>query len=800
MTAPRQKELRLALVCYGGVSLAIYMHGVTRELWKLLRASRARTAGEPAPEGDTEAVWTGFLESLAGTVDLRVICDIIAGASAGGLNGVLLGHAIATGASLEPLRDLWLDGADIERLLDPDARPRGLLGGRLAAFYKEPVAWFAARQSATLAAVDDETVRAEIALKLARFVRSRWFRPPLSGLGLVSMFDDAMDAMDAAGSGVPLIPPTLPLNLYVTATDWDGRRATLPIHSPPAVTEKEHRRLFTFEAPALLAVGTMGPRPQMPDRSLGDRPGLLLAARATASFPGAFPPATLGEIDQRLHLTGRSWPGRERWLAAQLPGDRPPEKVHLIDGSVLNNAPFEPAIVAVRTRPANREVDRRFVYIDPKPGLGGPTDGFDGRPPGFFTTMLRALADIPREQPIRDSLDAINILSTRVQRIRAVIDGMAPAVDAAIERAVGARFFLLPLSPARVARARSRIQSLAAAEAGFAFAGYAQLKLRGVLDSAAQTLVHALGPDQPDSSRLRLVEALTGAAHARGAFDQEAAIGRAPSRSPYVRLLRGLDLGFRIRRLRFILRRLSADMATSVDPVERHVLEQAKRRLYAALAPFSAIRAGQGLDTAVLAPAAAAILAAPDAPGRIAAAGTALDLLAETLGLAAHDAAADRALFEAATAGGIGRDLRRGAVRAFLGFPFYDIVLLPLMQDESADSFDEIRVDRISPDDADLLRPGGTRACLKGWQLNAFGAFFSRAWRENDYLWGRLHAAERLVDIVASSAVESGMAAPPMRPWKKALFSAILAAERPLLPHAGDLIDELEGVIATWTD
>jgi hypothetical protein len=36
----RQKELRIALVCYGGVSLAVYMHGVTKEIWKLVRASR----------------------------------------------------------------------------------------------------------------------------------------------------------------------------------------------------------------------------------------------------------------------------------------------------------------------------------------------------------------------------------------------------------------------------------------------------------------------------------------------------------------------------------------------------------------------------------------------------------------------------------------------------------------------------------------------------------------------------------------------------------------------------------------
>ena len=36
----RDVELRLALICYGGVSLAVYMHGVTKELHKLVRASR----------------------------------------------------------------------------------------------------------------------------------------------------------------------------------------------------------------------------------------------------------------------------------------------------------------------------------------------------------------------------------------------------------------------------------------------------------------------------------------------------------------------------------------------------------------------------------------------------------------------------------------------------------------------------------------------------------------------------------------------------------------------------------------
>lgn len=42
----REKELRLALVCYGGISLAVYRHGITKEIWRLARASRAFHAGE----------------------------------------------------------------------------------------------------------------------------------------------------------------------------------------------------------------------------------------------------------------------------------------------------------------------------------------------------------------------------------------------------------------------------------------------------------------------------------------------------------------------------------------------------------------------------------------------------------------------------------------------------------------------------------------------------------------------------------------------------------------------------------
>lgn len=62
----------------------------------------------------------------------------------------------------------------------------------------------------------------------------------------------------------------------------------------------------------------------------------------------------------------------------------------------------------------------------------------------------------------------------------------------------------------------------------------------------------------------------------------------------------------------------------------------------------------------------------------------------------------------------------------------------------------EIRIDRISPEDAVAIRRGNT---LKGVNLGRFGGFFSRAHRENDYLWGRLHAVDRLIDIVCDAAL-----------------------------------------------
>ena len=85
------------------------------------------------------------------------------------------------------------------------------------------------------------------------------------------------------------------------------------------------------------------------------------------------------------------------------------------------------------------------------------------------------------------------------------------------------------------------------------------------------------------------------------------------------------------------------------------------------------------------------------------------------------------------------------------------------------------------------IRTGGAEATLRGREFFSFGAFFSRAYRENDYLWGRLHGAERMIDLMAST-VEEPLDSVALKAFKREAFLAILAEEEPNLTTEPGLI------------
>ena len=95
---------------------------------------------------------------------------------------------------------------------------------------------------------------------------------------------------------------------------------------------------------------------------------------------------------------------------------------------------------------------------------------------------------------------------------------------------------------------------------------------------------------------------------------------------------------------------------------------------------------------------------------------------------------------------------RREVLVNYLGFPFWDVLTFPMTSAREIGELNEILVDRISPQDTRTLKGFEGIASLKGIGFAHFAAFLSRAYRENDYLLGRLHAIDRLIDIVCDAA------------------------------------------------
>lgn len=767
----REKELRLALICYGGISLAIYMHGITKEIWHLVRASR--DCNEPPDNmSGTKGVYHDLLNHIIELTDtrIRVITDIIAGASAGGINGVFLAQAIHNGQSLEPLTDLWLRNADVEHLLDPDARP----AARFTKFWATPLVWLLARRkNDTIERTVAPETREEVRRKLSHFIRSRWFQPPFGGETFTDMLLEALDSMAQTPDGTPSLPDKYPLDLMVTVTDFDGYPEVLRLNSPPEVMETEHRLTISFRA-------------RNRGDQLADTAELLFAARATASFPGAFPPFTVRELDRVLKRAGRIWPGRESFLWRILPRRAAlgtAEDAALIDGSVLTNAPFAPAIAALRNRPSRREVDRRFVYIDPKPiGRAFALPGAQQRPgkvpgPGFFRAMLGSLSDIPREQPIRDNLNMIEARSRQIRSMRRITDALREEIERDIETAFGHTLFLDHPTPSRLAAWRAKAHTRAAIASGFAYPAYAHVKQAGIIEETMDLCVR-FGEDHSPKHKEAVRAALWLYVSDNG-LDQMREERRGGARPEIIAFFRDHDLGFRIRRLRFMARRLNETLeVSSAAPLA--ALSAMREAIYGALALYQECEARDFYSVSAT-EAAKNIVCDPE---------LALERLATDRDLRTRDDVAEKLLADAL--GQLPKEERRPMLFAYLGFPFYDIATLPLLQGEGMDEFDPIKVDRISPEDCSAIRRGGAEATLRGIELNNFGAFFSRAYRENDYLWGRLHGAERLVDIVLSS-VPAGKSMPAglRKTYLRRAFNAILDEEETRLTHAADVIAQI---------
>lgn len=818
----QEKELRLAIVCSGGISLAVYMHGIAKELLKLARASklyhsvhdaalkRERSFADlpPTPdrETDTEEIYFDLLREIGAGLDLRVIVDVIAGASAGGINSVLLARALAHDLPFDVLREMWLTGADVEALT-----AEGSTTAWSDRLFWPLVRWIAGDKLSDIE-LDDEVTG-----KLRRMMQLVRLRPPFDGERLVDSLITAMESMGTPRSAIDsLMPSGLRLDMFVTLTDFFGYARSIPLYDPAMIEEREHRHRLHFRY-RRWADGQVES-----DFDVGSIPALAFAARATASFPAAFPPAQLGEVDRVLAKRGRRWTAKDRFLRGNFrvyqQAGTDPEKTSFLDGSVLNNKPFAPAIDAIGRQPAYRRVDRRLVYINPSQADKPPPP--TGKPPGVLRTLKAALSDIPRNEPIADDLDWVQELNRRTRHTREIIEAARPDIAGAVDKVTRGKLERRRLTADQVAQWRALANAEAAEQAGFAYKGYLRLKLHAALAQASKIITMLCGEERGTSQAGFVEEAMNAWAAERGVLPtglwqpETPVAGRtAPA---WVRVLRSFDLDFRSRRIRFVIQALNGLYGrlgqAGMGDLNAYRLDYLKGRFYEVL---DALRArdgtgavsleaagrtrdvfgpalshsrfnGQKLDGVGGAAFGRANLAAIDAIVT----GIARDIDLESLNRRSDE------IFAGMEHSGAAGFIRRDLLIHYLGFSFWDMVTFSAGVWDAAGNYDEIRVARLSPQDCNAIRPGGAEDVLKGVKLGNFGAFFKRAHRENDYLWGRLHAADRLIDIVIDAARVDGTGGDiDVLALKQRAFRTILQAEKPFLTQSEGLIAELEGEI-----
>jgi patatin-related protein len=814
----REKELRIALVCFGGVSLAVYMHGICKEILKLVRASRAlhairdrsqraqasflERADASDAEYDTEQIYFELLRDIGRNVELRVIVDIIAGASAGGINGTMLARALSHDLRMDALRNLWIENADVSVLLSSEAR-----AGAWSKWFLLPLIW-AAAATGWIRSIQDMEVRQ----KLTLFVRSRWFKPPLDGRVMAGLMYDAVTSMGAAQHpSASLLPSGQSLDLFVTVTDYHGYEQLVQIHDPPLIHELEHRHILRFGY-RRHASGKVES-----DFDLDNAAGLAFAARATSSFPGVFPPARIVEMDQVVAQRKGSWPRRAAFIANSFPNHIragiDPTEVAFIDGSVLNNRPFQEAISAIHGRPAYREIDRRLVYIDPDPPL--PVSNRVRNIPGFFATLRGALSDIPSSQPVTEELDRVAEFNDQVRRLRAIIDSARPHVSQLVTKVVTSKFDRA-ISSDDLRGWREQVNAHVAVDAGFAYQAYVRLKLASVRAFGAQLIVKLRGvPAHSPLSRVvaEIIDAwavrkeIVYESADREGLEFETQTGE--SVPPWVNYLLAFDVRYRERRLHFLIegqnrlyQLIDQERFLGFDP---QVVDRLKRQLYDRLDALRR-RANPDFYSAEVRELVTRIFPSVPSIGQVEHMESyanafvdkhadMIDLLIERLGAEIDLKSSTRDLdhlLASLNPAEWNSDARREVLINYLGFPFWDVLTFPITSARPIGEFREILIDRISPKDVRTLNGFDGIESLKGVGFGHFAAFLSRAYRENDYLLGRLHALDRLIDIVCDAAgLDSVKQQIDVLALKKRGFGRILDREERNLTRSKGLIEAL---------
>jgi patatin-related protein len=416
----RNRTLRLALAMRGGVSLAVWIGGAVAEI-DLFR--RACNELESLPEGENEyrrARANKYVELFSHTPYRHVDVDILAGASAGGLNAVLFGLAQCCGTVMdEPVRRTWIEKGGIWELLrDPGfCRVPSILKGneRLFTMVLQTLQIIADPDSPWTPDPTSRCARTDTSTDVPPKPQSRWVLQHLA---------TKVQHMTVELAATLLTDPHDPSR---------SNRARFSFAKTPGNLRTRYSTI------PMNRVRSNGDANRTVDQAL-DR--LALAARATSSFPGAFEPAAIYATPRRPgdNPTART----PRFLTSRRAGinmaraflySRGPrnekDPFNVVDGGIFDNIPIDRALRAIERAPASQPSERRLIYLDPEPPetVEPPEDAKKRvSAAGWLPVIRSSMALKQRSETAVDELGLILEHNNAVLETRGRLDALAAAL------------------------------------------------------------------------------------------------------------------------------------------------------------------------------------------------------------------------------------------------------------------------------------------------------------------------------------------------------------------------------------
>jgi len=804
-------EVRFAVVMYGGVSLAIYINGVAQEMLRWVR-STAKSANKdkdkdkdvallpnnPCGESElrlsgTERVYRKLSYILAAdgagktvaerlaeaeknlaenkTIRTRFVVDILSGTSAGGINGIFLGKALANSQDMSGLENLWVKEGDVRTLIN-----------------------------------DKSSVEGPVVLH----------DPPASLLSSQRMYFEllkAFDSMEATGANSGSFVDEL--DLFVTTTDLSG--VTLPIRlSDGVVYERRHRNVLRFVYSNRDASSEAKDRN---DFKAKYNPFLAYAARCTSAFPAAFEPMCLCDTDailkgylpyannENCRSDSSDW---QRFYKDYLN----PAGVNTVkfpkrpfaDGGYLDNKPFTYATETVARRQADLLITRKLIYIEPSPEHPEEQPDLEGKPDAI-ENVSAALLSLPRYETIREDLQRVREHNRLVERVNSILKN----VDTDKKAGTGWQtksFTDKEWSEMDLAQVVTH--------KGIGYVAYHRLDIHAVSDDLAKLVTRVAGFDE-ESDYFMIIRSLVGEWRAKSYREHGA--GK-PSLNQF---LFEFNLNYPMRRINFLRTKISelAEKCRS-DPEAQNkllaikkVLNQAYKDLRGTARKLRSRQkpAEEGAPKPESEPS-PAYKPIQDLKKKLAEEtwkGLPEDVRSKTIDTVLEYFLGVRSNGGTATGGGTIKDHCDAQARkllddptvlalfkpiaealkdhigpvkkkaddacrmalgikdkaaddkakppeadaeshAYLGYYYqnydeYDRIIFPIIYGTEIGEAAKVDIVRISPEDAIALINERETGCYKlaGTALGHFGAFLDPLWRRNDIMWGRLDGAERII-------------------------------------------------------